>query len=158
MQRNSEIEAFWQAYLDSLPEGSEQPVSYQAWYFSDNQKDADELGELASAGIKTATSSLLWEYEAENEALPEAGGLNVVTNWAGEPLCIIETREVRKWAFNEVDEAFARDEGEGDRSLSYWRKVHREAFKRTCAAIGREPAENMPVVSERFRVVFPLPG
>ena len=55
---------------------------------------------------------------------------------------------------DEVDEVFAYDEGEGDRSLVYWRTVHWEAFSRTCAAIGRKPAETMPLICERFRVVF----
>lgn len=154
MQNKREIEDYWQAYLASRPAGSDPPGSYEAWCFSDNQKDADELVELVRAGIKIATSSLLWEYEAENERLPEVGDHSVVTNWAGEPLCIIETREVQERIYDEVDEAFAYDEGEGDRSLAYWRTVHWEAFSRTCATLGRKPAENMPLICERFRVVF----
>ena len=155
MMNKNKIAAFWQAYLDSLPGGVERPTSYETWFFSDNQKDADEIGALAAAGIKTATSSLLWEYEAENEPLPQAGDLSIVTDWDGEPLCIIETTEVRQVAFDEVDETFAHDEGEGDRSLEYWRTVHTNAFSRTCATIGRELDIKMPLICERFTVVYP---
>ncbi len=38
--------------------------------------------------------------------------------------------EVTQRRFNEVDEAFAFDEGEGDRTLAYWRKAHQRYFER----------------------------
>jgi uncharacterized protein YhfF len=156
MSKQAAVEAFWQAYLASLPAGSERPAEpYEIGYFADNEQDADELGELVRAGIKTATCSSLWWYEAENEAPPKVGDLFLVTNWAGDPLCIIETTEVQVRSFNEVDAQFAYDEGEGDRSLAYWRRVHVAFFTRELAEIGREPSESMPLVCERFRKVFP---
>ena len=91
----------------------------------------------------------------ENEELPKVGDLSIITNWDGEPLCITETIEVQIKAFNKVDEKFAYDEGEGDRSLAYWRKVHWDVFSKECFAIGRELTETMPLLCERFRVVFP---
>ncbi|MCP4706735.1 MAG: ASCH domain-containing protein, partial [candidate division Zixibacteria bacterium] len=101
-----------------------------------------------------ATCGLVWAYEAENEKLPSVGDLSIITNWEGEPLCIIESIEVEINVFNEVDEKFAYEEGEGDRSLAYWRKVHWDYFSRECSNIGREPTETMPLMCERFRVVF----
>jgi uncharacterized protein YhfF len=53
-----------------------------------------------------------------------------------------------------VDAAFAADEGEGDGSLAFWRRVHDAYFARECRRIGREPALDMPVVCERFAVLF----
>jgi len=82
------------------------------------------------------------------------GDLSIITNWEGESLCIIETTEVEIKAFNEVDDTFAYDEGEGDRSLAYWREVHWDVSSRECATIKREPAETMPLLCERFRVIF----
>jgi len=154
MGKQSDVEAFWQAYLASLPEGTEVPSSYETWHFCDNEEAANELGDLVKAGTKTATCSLVWVYEAENEERPKVGDLSIITNWDGEPLCIIETTEAEIKAFNEVDAGFAYDEGEGDRSLAYWRQVHWEFFSRECSAIGREPAETMPLLCERFRVIF----
>lgn len=158
MSAQEQAEAFWQSYLASLPPGAVAPRSYQAWSFGDNEQDADELGRLARDGTKTATCSLVWAYEAEKEALPAVGDLSVITSWAGEPLCVVETTEVQIKPFHQVDEAFARDEGEGDLSLAYWRKAHWAVFSRECAAIGREPAETMPLLCERFRVLFPRPA
>ena len=41
-----------------------------------------------------------------------------------------ETVELSLRRFNGVDVAFAYDEGEGDRSLEYWRGAHRRYFTR----------------------------
>ena len=66
----------------------------------------------------------------------------------GEPRCVIETTEVTYRRFNEVDATFAHDEGEGDRSLAYYRDAHRGYFSR----LGRF-SEDMRLMCERFRLV-----
>lgn len=50
---------------------------------------------------------------------------------------------------------FAAAEGEGDRSLAYWRAAHWRYFSRTLLTISRAPAEDMPLVCERFRLLYP---
>lgn len=80
--------------------------------------------------------------------------MSVILNGAGEPLCVIETIEIRVKPFDDVDAAFAYDEGEGDRSLEYWREAHTSFFTRECTRLGRSMSITMPVVCERFRVVF----
>jgi len=154
MESKKMIEDLWQKFLDSLPEGTELPGKYEAWYFCDNEKDADELAGLVLAGIKTATCGMIWEYEADEDELPVVGDYGIITKWAGDPVCIIKTTEVQIKAFNEVDEQHAYGEGEGDRSLAYWRKIHWEVFSRYCANMDREPSETMPLVCEKFEVVF----
>lgn len=70
------------------------------------------------------------------------------------PLCVIETIEVETEPFGEVGEEFAFDEGEDDRSLTRWREEHWRYFSRTLLRIDREPDGRMPVVCERFEVVY----
>jgi hypothetical protein len=84
-----------------------------------------------------------------------AGLLTVVLDGQGRPLAITETTEVRILAFNQVDEQFAREEGEGDRTLAWWRQAHWSYFQRTLPRIGRSPAEDMPLVCERFPACIP---
>jgi uncharacterized protein YhfF len=146
---------YWQSYRASLPaESRPDDTLPPAWFFCDNQADADELGALVADGIKTATCSLFWLYETENEHLPQVGDLSIITNWAGEPLAIIQTTEVTIRPYDQVDAQFAYDEGEGDRSLRYWRDAHWRFFSRECAQIGRQAVLDMPVVCERFRLVY----
>ncbi len=155
MTQPDHIQAYWQAFLDSLKNEVHLAV-YEAWSFGDSAEMADRLGALVKAGIKTATAGLAWEYEHDGVSLPQAGGYSVILDGAGMPLCIIQTTDVSLKPFQEVDAQFAYDEGEGDRSLAYWRQVHWQFFSRVCSAINRLPQEDMPVVCERFRLVYGL--
>lgn len=118
---------------------------------------ADELGHLIVLGIKTATCSAVWEWEAEGEAIPAPGRMAVVVDGQGRPLCVIETTQVQVRTFEQVDESFAREEGEGDRSLADWRAGHWAYFERNLAAFGKRVALDMPLVCERFRLLYPSP-
>ncbi|MCB0000841.1 MAG: ASCH domain-containing protein, partial [Anaerolineales bacterium] len=101
--------------------------------------------------------SALWDYETEGDPLPTVGMLTIVLDGAGQPLCIIETTEVTIRPYNEVDAQFAYEEGEDDRSLQSWRAGHRRFFTRTLSKIGRTFSEEMPLVCERFRLLYPKP-
>lgn len=154
MAADFEIEGFWQVYLNTLPVGSSSATTYQSWYFGSSPEMATELGDLVRRGVKTATCSLLWEHELGGEPLPQVGDFSIIIDWEGHPLCIIETVEVAIRSFDAVDEQFAYDEGEGDRSLAYWREEHWRYFSRVCTSMGRKPEMSMPLVCERFRLIF----
>lgn len=157
MSDPSTIEAFWRDFLTSQPD-QERSSPPEAWGFGDNPQMADELGRLVMAGIKTATCSALWEVEAEGSPLPQVGDLSIILDGDGQPLCVVETVEVAIRAYDAVDAAFAYAEGEGDRSLDYWREAHRRFFARILPAIGLQFDEAMPLVCERFRVVYRPPA
>jgi uncharacterized protein YhfF len=101
-----------------------------------------------------ATASLLWEYEADGSQIPKPGDLSIILDGRGLPICLIETVEVEVKPFNQVDSQFAFDEGEGNRTIEFWRDAHWRFFTRTCQEIGREPVQDMPVVCERFKLIF----
>jgi uncharacterized protein YhfF len=145
--------AMWEAFRASGHDRQQMPA-YTAWHFSDTEESADALAELVRAGRKRATAAALWAHEATGEPLPQPGDLSVVTDWSGRARCIIRTTSVEIVAFSEVDDEFARAEGEGDGSLAYWRTVHWAFFTRELARLGRRPDDEMPVVCERFEVVF----
>jgi uncharacterized protein YhfF len=149
------IEAYWNHYLETLPADSpvrEERYVAEAW--GDSPQLADELGALIVGGTKTATCSALWQYEAEREPLPSVGLKAIVLDGTGDPLCIVETTEVAVRPYDEIDAQFAFEEGEGDRSLDYWRDAHWRFFSRTLPSIGKQPTTEMPLVRERFRVVY----
>lgn len=148
------VERMWAAFVAVRPDLAGPDTPYEAWYFCDNEADADELAQLARSGRKRATAGDLWSYEAEQAPLPKAGDLNVITDWAGNAVCVIRTISVEIVPFNEVTEEFAATEGEGDGSLRYWQEAHRAVFGRGLSAIGRTFEPDMPVVCERFKVVF----
>lgn len=150
-----EIESYWQKFLSILPPDSPYRTrTYTTESWGDSPEMADELGDLILRDIKTATCSALWEWEAEGKPLPQEGQLTIVLDGRGQLLCIVETTEVTIRKYNEVDDNFAQAEGEGDFSLDYWREAHRKFFSRTLPKIGREFSEDMPLVCERFQVIY----
>lgn len=149
------FEIYWNNFLATQPPDSPyHGKTYVAEAFGDHPQLADELGALIVNGIKTGTCSALWEWEAEGNPLPEVGLISIVLNGASEPICIIETTEVTRRRFNEVDEDFAYSEGEGDRTLQYWREAHTRFFSRVLAKLGRDFSEDMPLICERFKVIY----
>ncbi len=115
----------------------------ETFSFGDNPALADELAELVLAGKKTATC-----WAAEQGLLTEVGKRMVVLDGAGRPRAVIETVELTQHRFPDVDAAFANDEGEGDRTLAYWRRAHEVYFTR----LGQFTPD-MLLWCERFRVV-----
>lgn len=127
-------------------------ADYEAWAFGD---DADELARLVREGIKTATASAYPLYVLEGEELSKAGEYSVILDSQENAVCIIRTGNVYVVPFSEVSGEHARKEGEGDRSLAYWRQVHERFFKGELAEAGLTFDESVKVVCEEFEKVYP---
>lgn len=155
MTEPENVVTMWQAYLRSIGEDpSTRDKTYTAWHFCDNEADANALAELVKTGQKRATASSLPVYEQEKQAIPKVGDLSVILDWAGRAQCVIQTTRVEITPFCDVSAEFAWMEGEGDRSLAYWRRGHQHFFSRELEALGLAFDERMPVVCEHFEVVF----
>jgi uncharacterized protein YhfF len=151
-----DIREFWRAF-EAVAGHVPADRLYEVFHFDDNESTANALAELVVRGPKRATAGLLWSFEAKGRPAPRPGDLSVVTDWAGRPRCVIETSAIEVRPFAEVDDAFAAAEGEGDGSLRWWRDAHWRYFSRECQRLGREPSLQMPVVCERFALVYPEP-
>jgi uncharacterized protein YhfF len=149
-----DVEAFWREFcrLHGVAPGER----HDAFAFGDDPALQDELVTLVLRGSKRATAMLVLEHEVGGDPMPVEGGHSVVLDGAGRPRCVIRTTEVRVVPFRDVDPAFAHDEGEGDRTLASWRENHRSYFGRACDRLGRTFAEDLPVVLERFDLVWAL--
>ena len=120
--------------------------SLETFAFGDTPELADELCSLVLAGTKTATC---WPISEGEQTYP--GKRMVVLDGNGKAAAVVETVELTRRRFDEVDAAFAADEGEGDRSLAYWREAHRRYFSRRGTF-----APDMELWCERFRLVARL--
>lgn len=127
-------------------------ADYEAWAFGDQP---DELAQLVLKGIKTGTASAYPIYELEGLELPKEGEYSIILDAQDNAVCIIKTEKVFIVPFDEVDERQAYKEGEGDRSLAYWRKVHEEFFKGEMQEAGLIFDNKMKVVCEEFIRVYP---
>lgn len=140
----------WMAYKKINPEISDE---IDAWAFG---VSADDLANLVVCGEKTATASAYELYKLENEPLPQAGSFDVILDSQDRAVCIIEITKVSVLPFNQVSADHAFKEGEGDKSLTYWQRVHQEFFTKCLAEAGLEFSSETGVVLEEFRKVYPL--
>ena len=118
----------------------------ESFSFGDSRELAQALAELVLAGVKRATC-----WAASDGKLTDPGKRMVMLDGNDRPAAVLETVELTRRRFDQVDAAFAFDEGEGDRTLEYWRSAHTRYFTR----IGRF-APDMLLYCERFRVVAKL--
>lgn len=118
-----------------------------AWSFGDTPEMADELAERVVSGIKTATCCSLSSFNREDES-PTIGGYSIILNSRREPVCVIRVILLRVVRYCDVDQDFARKEGEGDLSLPYWIQGHRDFFQREGSF-----DEAMELVAEEFELV-----
>lgn len=153
---DSRANAFLNEYLDTLSAEKREAVrSVSAGYFCADREAANTCSELVRTGVKVATCSQKHWYQSGEHASPQVGDIQVVTTWKGEPTSIIEVTSVSEDRFCDVDEEFAFAEGEGDRTLSFWRRAHWDFFAKECLEIGVVPTEELELVLERFKVVYP---
>ncbi|AIY81703.1 ASCH domain-containing protein [Clostridium botulinum] len=152
---HSSINKMWKNYLNLIGENEfTTKLEYNSWSFGDNEALANELVELVLKGEKTATTSLYYLYELETEVLPKEEQLAIITDFSGNAKCIIKTKHVNVLPFSKVKAEFAFKEGEGDKSLEYWKKGHIDFFNRGLKDFNKEFSEDMLVVCEEFEVIY----
>ena len=146
------VKQMWEAFLKVNPEAACEEV--EAWHYSG--EEADKLAELTARGIKTATSSAYPMYIATGESLPREGSYSVLMRTNGEAVCVVYTTRVYVTPYWNVSGEHAWREGEGDRSLAYWRSVHEACFAKVLSEAGLAFSDDMGVVCEEFSRVFPV--
>ncbi|MEY8578826.1 ASCH domain-containing protein [Corynebacteriaceae bacterium 6-324] len=77
-------------------------------------------------GEKTATASLLEEYQRGEEPLPKMGDMEVVIDSYAKPVCLTRVTDVYCEPFGNVSDEHAIAEGEGFNDAEAWRVAHKE--------------------------------
>ncbi len=119
--------------------------------FGDTPELQDKLLDLVRRGTKRATAGSLEELAAADEPFPEPGLHWGLLDGRGRAHFVMQTVHVTRGRLAEVTPAFAWDEGEHDRTLESWLEAHRRYFTRQ----GSRAPDELEVVFERFRVVWP---
>ena len=150
-KKTPRTDAFWQAFVREMGVDG----GYDIVAFGNTRAMATELADLVVAGPKRATAGLRRDFDAWDEPLPVIGGHVVVVDGAGVPRAIWRTTEVRFGPLSSVDDAFAWDEGEGDRTRADWLRLHRAYFTAQAEREGFAFDDSIETVFERFTIVWP---
>lgn len=112
--------------------------------FGNTPEMSDELLNLVLEGKKTATSwAVVWGDEEDH-----VGNQQTIIDSKGNDRVLIETTSLIKCTFMEVDERYAKAEGEGDLSLNFWRKEHERFFTQEDTF-----SQDMEIYCQRFKVI-----
>ena len=144
---------FWREFCGAT---GIQADGYDVVSFGDTAAMATELADLVVAGRKRATAGLLRQFGSDGEPLPVTGGYVVLVDGEARPRAIWRTTELRIGPLASVDQQFAWDEGEGERTREWWLSAHRRFFERRAAVDGFRMHDDIETVFERFEVVWPL--
>ena len=91
---------------------------------------------------------------AELRRREKAGDYSVILDSRDNALCVIKDYDVYVRPFKEVPPFHAYSEGEGDRSLAYWREVHTRFFEETLSETGIPFTGDSLVICEKFTVEY----
>lgn len=143
----SAIQNYWQRFIQQQKIAIDQPV--QIYAFGASPQMADELAQLVINERKTATTSAYALY-TKDEPMPQVGDYNLILDGHDCPVAITQTTRCQVVPYNEVTAAHAYLEGEGDRSLAYWRSVHEPFFQAEYRAANQRFSSTIPCLCEQF--------
>jgi len=122
------------------------------------------LVELVLSGRKTASAGLLVEYELDGDQVPTPGLREVIMDADGRFVGETETTECRVLRMADVDDRFARDEGEGFADAADWRAAHERFWNGYIDEIrdrlgdpGWSLTDDTLIVCQRFRLTERYP-
>ena len=148
----SSVTRLWDRYRAIHPDApADVPISF---HFCDNQVDADLCAHLVATGQKRATAPSVAELALAGDPIPRVGDYAIVTDWTGHAIAVTRTVSVEIKKFGEIDEEFARAEGEGDLTLEWWRAAHRAYYENVLTGSQYKVDDDLEIACESFEVVL----
>lgn len=84
---------FWQVFLEETGT-PEQTVLNEYTYFGHSEEESVTVLEQLLSGEKTAVSHCIPDYLAQKRRMPRIGDYTMVTDFYGNPCCILHTTQV----------------------------------------------------------------
>ncbi len=152
---DASVTAMWNKYRAAHSEEASSKLP-GSWFFHNNEEDANRLGKLVASGKKQAGSGLYAWYKEAGAPLPETGTKHIITDFDEKALAIIVITDVDTIPFNQITAAYASlDMGTNEKPLEKWKEAHWEFFTTALAESDQKPTEDMLVVCEYFKTVWP---
>lgn len=143
---------FWAAFLEQT-DAPENSYCSRYTYFGTGEAESVEILEQLLRGEKTAISHCVPYYIVTRSPMPKAGDYTMVTDFYGNPCCILRCTGVVIEPVNELSEDVAKLECQGE--LPAWREKKAEEFQALSKRAGFHYNEGLPVLMELVEVVFP---
>lgn len=146
------VDSFWQLFLKETGKRADLKYGGEIQLGEDSEKNA-ELTALVLAGKKTASCSSLYSFDIDMIPLPKKNSYYILTDFCGNPVCVIRDTNVSVLSFDDVTWELASREEENT-SIEDWRESRADFFEEEAAVMGYTFSKSMPVVFEEFEVVY----
>ncbi len=146
------VEQFVAAARAALPQ--EHIERYKVRTYGGSKAMADVIIPLILAGEKTGTFALAAEFDADAALAPQPGEYYVVTQFDGPPALLYRITFVETVPFEGINHEHVQVEGPGARRVDIWRNIHWDYWGGAMRARGLEPSMQMPVIFQRFEVLY----
>ena len=144
---------FWQAFLEQTGTETTDSVSRYTYFGESEEETVTALEQLLS-GEKTAIAHCIPDYLSTRKPMPKIGDYTMVTDFYGNPCCILRAVDVDITPMPEVSAELMRAECPGV-SREEWLSKKQAEYQRLSKGSGFHFHEEIPVLMERVRVVFP---
>lgn len=143
---------FWSAFLEQTdtPENS---YCSRHTYFGTGQEEAVDILEQLLRGEKTAISHCIPHYIVTRTPMPKQGDYTMVTDFYGNPCCILKTAGVVIEPLPGLPEDIAAMEAQGNYEV--WLERKKEEFRTLAKKSGFHFSDELPILMEIVEVVFP---
>lgn len=128
---------------------------YKVRTYGGGDQMGDHLIDLIAQGEKTGSFSLQVEFDGREGEAPHPGDVYVVTRHDGTPKLIYRVDDVELVPFGEISDRHVAVESARLRNVAAWREVHWPFWTPVLRAMGREPSMDMPVIFQRFTLLYP---
>jgi uncharacterized protein YhfF len=120
-----------------------------------NSETSNRICDYVLVGEKVGTFSTPWLHKAHPSMKPDIGEYVLLHNYDGVPKALLQTRALKLLPFKRIDGTHTAIDGPGVRDLEAWRKVHIGYWNGLLEPLGKKVVDEMPVIVERFRCVYP---
>ena len=144
---------FWETFLEET--GTPDTTVLTGYtYFGDSEEASVEALELLLSGEKTAVGHCLPAYMARKQRMPRVGDYTVVTDFYGNPCCILHTVDVTIAPLPEIPETLRRSE-RPELSPEDWLADKLRDFEAQSRAAKFHFHRELPVLLETVERVYP---
>lgn len=145
---------FWQVFLEETGTEPTNLVSRYTYFGTDEEESVTALEQLLS-GEKTALSHCVPDYLTTKRPMPRIGDYTMVTDFYGNPCCIVRAVDVTIAPLPEIPEALIQAECPGmDRET--WLLKKQEEYEALAKRGGFHFHAENPVLMEQVQVVYPV--
>ena len=149
------IDIFWNKAIEEIPSIAK---DHQIRSIGIDEETTGLIIDFIKGGEKVGTFSLPWIMEAENLPMTKKGLPIILLSYDGKPELIVQVTEIIETTFGEIDSDVTSIDGPPVRDPEVWIPLHRDYWNGILTEYNRACSDDMPVIVEKFKLVYPLEG